>query len=51
MTDRDGEATDAPEEERPKNTEEAAEIVRNDPALSKATEHSPQSQASSPDGD
>jgi hypothetical protein len=41
MTDRDVDAAvDAPEEERPKSSEEAAEIVRNDPALSKATEHS-----------
>ena len=42
MTDRDGDTAtpEAPEVERPKSSEEAAEIVRNDPALSKATEHS-----------
>jgi hypothetical protein len=42
MTDRDVDAPAAntSEEERPESSEEAAEIVRNDPALSKATEHS-----------
>jgi hypothetical protein len=43
MTDRDVDTTGTSEEERPENTEEAAEIVRNDPALAKATEHSPSS--------
>jgi hypothetical protein len=53
MTDRDVDAPtpDAPEEERPASSEEAAEIVRNDPALSKATEHSSSSPVSSPDED
>jgi hypothetical protein len=42
MTDRDVDAAtvDAPQEERPESSEEAAEIVRTDPALAKATEHS-----------
>jgi len=39
MTDRDVDAAGTAEQERP-STEEAAEIVRNDPALAKATEHS-----------
>jgi hypothetical protein len=43
MTDRDIDATGTSEQERPESTKEAAEIVRNDPALAKATEHSPSS--------
>ena len=43
MTDRDVDTTGTSEQERPESTEEAAEIVRNDPALAKATEHSPSS--------
>jgi hypothetical protein len=46
MTDRDVEATGTSHEERPESTEEAAEIVRNDSALAKATEHSPSSSSS-----
>jgi hypothetical protein len=47
MTDRDGDAAvDPPEDERPESRAEAAEIVRNDPALAKATEKSSEEAAS-----